>query len=285
MKKFLAVSSVVLLLLFLMPSVAKAQYDTGRFSFKLYGGLNYLSGGDLNTGAQGFGETWYDIFDALALNPDGEFSPVHLGMDFGGEFIFQFTPNIGVGLGVGYISATKSSTIDYSPTAAGVELFWKSSPSAIPITASFYYFLPAGGNLKFFFNAGLGYYFAKANFQHNWWFLVPFNWDAKTSGGGLGFHGGLGMEYGFTPQFGLIAEIKGRYASFSNFEGSVVWTYPWGGSPDTFEGKLWALDMDLGFGAKPWLWVLDTEPAGTNQRQAKVDFSGFSFLIGLVVHF
>jgi hypothetical protein len=285
MKKFLVACSVALLLLFLVPSVARAQYDVGRFGFKIYGGLNYLSGGDLNKAATGFGDSWTEVFDLLGLSPTGQFSAVHLGMNFGGEFIFQFTPNIGVGLGAAYISASKSSTITYTPTAAGVDLLWKPSVSAIPITASFYYFLPSGSNLKFFFNAGVGYYFAKTDLEHHWWLIVPVNWDVKTTGGGLGFHGGLGMEYGFTPQFGLILEVKGRYASFSNFDGSVVWTYPWGGSPDTVNGSLWATDMPMTTGTKTWLWVDTVEPGGTNQRAAKVDFSGFSFLAGIVVHF
>jgi hypothetical protein len=287
MKKLVVVCSIAFLLLFLLPSSAKAQYDTGRFSLKLYGGLNYLGGGDLNKGAAGFGDTWFALFDGMGLSPSGEFGPANLGMDFGGEFIYQFTPSIGIGLGVGYLSATKSSTISYSPTAAGVELFWKSALSAIPITASFYYFMPSGGNLKFFFNVGLGYYLAKADFEHKFWLIIPANWDAKTTGGGLGFHGGLGLEYSFSPMVGLIFEVKGRYASFSNFEGDVVWSYPWGGPSNTTHGKLWAVDENIGgsVGTVTWIWLDSVSPAGTNPRNATVDFSGFAVNLGLVIHF
>jgi hypothetical protein len=201
-------------------------------------------------------------------------------LNFGGEIIYQFSPAIGVGLGVGYLSASKESTMTYSPPVANVDFYWKGSPSAIPITANFYYFVPAGGSLKFYFNLGLGYYIAKANFLHHSWFLAPFRWDAKTSGGGLGFHGGVGLEFDFNPTFGLIFELKGRYASFSNFNGDVIWTFPAGGTPSTETGDLWAVEVD----GKTWLWISASTPAGDNPRQAKVDFSGFSAVIGFVIH-
>jgi hypothetical protein len=35
----------------------------------------------------------------------------------------------------------------------------------------------------------------------------------------------------------------------------------------------------------PWLWVETAAPSGfDNPRQAKIDFSGFSFVIGVVIH-
>ena len=288
MKKLISVSGVVLLLLFVLPSAARAQYDTSRFGFKLSGGLNYLGGGEFDKGAVGFGQTWYSMLQILGLSPSGAFASAHLGMNFGGEFIFQFSPSMGVGLGVEYISATKSSEITYVPAGVVGNYSWKSSPSAIPIKATFYYFLPSGGNLKFFFNAGLGYYFAKANYETEFWpFLTPpAKAVADTSGGGLGFHGGLGMELGLSPMLGIIAEVKGRYASFSNFDGSIAYTFPLGGAAAfTDNGKLWYTDYNyLGLGTQGWLWVSTTTPAGT-AHQAKVDFSGFSFVIGFVVHF
>jgi hypothetical protein len=277
MKKLIGVLSVALLLLVLLPGTSEAQI---RFGFKGYGGLNYLSGGDFNQGAQGFSEAWTDLL--AGANPEGEFKPVHLGMNFGGEMLLQFTPSMGFGLGVGYISAATSSEIEYTPATSGIEFTWDANVSAIPITATFYYFLPSAGNLKIFVNAGVGYYLAKVDFEHAFWFILPINWDAETTGGGIGFHGGLGLEYGLSPMFGIVAEVKGRYAAFSNFEGSVDWTFPgWSSTVDTEEGKLWAFKT----GDYTWLWISESEPSGSDQRQAKVDFSGFSFLVGFIARF
>ena len=281
MKKLISMSVVVLLLLFVLPSAARAQYDTGRFGFKLYGGLNYLGGGDLNKSAEGWGSAWIDLCEASGYTVSNKFAAANLGMNFGGEFLYMFTPSMGASLGVGYIQASSNTSLDTSPALpAGLDFYWKPAISAIPITATFYYFLPSGGSLKFFFNLGVGYYIAKADLGMGGWFIIPWQWDLKSTGGGLGFHGGLGLEFGLSPMLGIIAELKGRYASFSNFEGSVDWIWPALPSINaTVEGPLSAWDD----GGKTYVEMLDTMPAG--DRAAKVDFSGFSFFVGIVIHF
>ncbi|HEX9902694.1 MAG TPA: hypothetical protein VGB72_07515 [Acidobacteriota bacterium] len=258
-------------------------HSTASLSIRLYGGLNFLSGGELNKAAEGYGTEWADLFEGGGYTVSGKFAPAHLGMNFGGEFIFQFSPNMAVGLGAEYIQSSKSSALGFSPALPPlVEVSWEPEFSAIPIAATFYFFLPSGGSLKFFLNAGLGYYLAKAGFNHNWWFIVPIHWEAKTTGGGLGFHGGVGLELGLSPLVGIIAEVKGRYASFSNFEGSVHWSFPgYPGTDYTVDGNLWAFDSD----GKTFVWLDSVEPAGDDPRQAKVDFSGFSFLAGIIIHF
>ena len=290
MKKLFCLITIVFLMLFLLPSAARAQYDQSRFAFKAYGGVNYLSGGEYDKGAVGFGQTWFTMLQLLGLSPSGAFASAHWGMDFGGDFIFQVTPDIGVGLGVEYISASNTSSIKYTPAVTGLNYSWKSTPNAIPIKATFYYFLPTGGNLKFFFNAGLGYYFAKANYETEFYALIapPAKAVSDTSGGGLGFHGGIGMEVGLSPMISLIVEARGRYASFSNFTGSAAWTFPLGGATAFTDSnaKLWYTDYDyLSLGTQGWLWTASITPAGTSPHQASVDFSGFSFLLGFVFHF
>jgi len=281
MKKLISVSVVVLLLLFVLPGAARAQYDSSRFGLKLYGGLNYLGGGDFNKAAEGWGSGWTDLLEGSGFNVSNKFAAANLGMNFGGEFLFMFTPSMGASLGVGYIQASSNTTLKASPAIpTPLDFYWKPTMSAIPITATFYYFLPSGGSLKFFFDIGVGYYIAKADVGMGGWFLIPFEWDLKSTGGGLGFHGGLGLEFGLSPMMGIIAELKGRYASFSNFEGSLDWIWPLiPALNDTVEGPLSAFD-DSG---KTYIEMWDTISSG--DRAAKVDFSGFSFLVGIVIHF
>jgi hypothetical protein len=282
MKKLIIVCAVVLLLLFLLPSQAKAQYyDTSRFGLKLYGGLNYLSGGEINKAADAYASDWTDLFTSAGYTVTGKFPAANLGMNFGGEFLFMFTPNMGASLGAGYLQASASQALEFSPAVpSDVEYSWKPTLSAIPITATFYYFLPSGGSMKFFFDLGVGYYIAKADFNYYFWFLTPIHGEYKTTGGGLGFHGGLGLEFGLSPMMGIIAELRGRYASFSNFEGTVDAIFPSIPSLNyTVNGKLYAYDSS----GKTYVDLDTTIPGGG--RAAKVDFSGFSFFIGLIIHF
>jgi len=280
MKKFVGVLSVVLLLLVLLPGTSEGQI---RFGFKAKGGAAFIAGGDVNKAAEGFEETMTTIFDLMAEPYEGGFDPISLGMNFGGEFLLQFTPNIGFGLGVEFLQASKNSSIDLADPLAP-EITWMPKMGATAFTGSFYYFFPTSGMMKFYGKLGLGYYMAKFDFEHDWWFLVPFYWDAETTGGGLGFHGGLGLEYSLSPMFGIVAELTGRYAAFKNFEGSLSWTSSIPGEI-LQEGPLWATDTDwLGMGNVRILWIGETEPAGDAQ-EAKVDFSGVSFTLGFVIHF
>src|SRR5512136_2134773 len=95
---------------------AGAASAQSRIGFKLGGGLAYVGGGDPNTGLQG----WSDIYDyTLTMGGDivsGGYSPVHLGMNFTGELLFQITPEMAIGLGGGYLSAKKTSEM---PVIAG----------------------------------------------------------------------------------------------------------------------------------------------------------------------
>ncbi len=281
MKKLLSACAIVLLLFFVLPTAASAQYDTSRFGLKLYGGLNYLGGGELNKAADASGSDWIDLFEGGGYTVTGKFGAANLGMNFGGEFLFQFTPSMGVGVGAGYIQASNSSTLKFSPAVpSDVVYSWNPTMSAIPITATFYYFLPSGGSLRFFFDVGLGYYIAKADLNYYIWFLTPIHAEYKTTGGGLGFHGGLGLEYGLSPMIGIIAELKGRYASFSNFEGSLDAIFPAAPALNyTVNGKLYSYDSS----SKTYVDLDTTIPAA--DRAASVDFSGFSFFAGIVIHF
>ena len=280
MKRIFSIFLILGLIGLCLPAQSQAQ---SKFNLRLYGGLNMLGGGDLNAGAEG----WFDFWDYLATafgnSTDGEFSPANLGLNFGGDFIFMFNPNMGVGLGAGMLCASKESVMEWSNALYDGTFTHTVKASAIPIRLGFYYFLPAASNMNIFFNVGLGYYLAKANYT-----MImeasgssPETMESDASGGGLGFHGGLGLELSLSPMFGIIAELTGRFASFGGFEGEQR-------NGTTESGTLYYFEGDLGTQTFPVIGVYDTEPSGSgvsDAREAKVSFTGFSFVIGAVVRF
>jgi hypothetical protein len=290
MKKLVVVCSIVFLLLFLLPSSAKAQYDTSRFAFKFYGGLNYLAGADLNASFEGWSQFWGFVWGLLTYSTSNTFNGANLGMTFGGDFIFQFTPSMGVGLGVGYLQASRKNDISYTSIIPGMpplDETYEVKASAIPIKASFYYFLPTSGMIGVNLNAGVGYYLATGYGLYR--VEIPGTWEQNVydnfPGGGIGFHGGVGLEFKLSPMIGIFLEGQGRYAAFSNFEGDAVATDSGGGS-FTNNGKLWTYDL-TGAGHTWTLSDVDTTaPSGvgiSNVRQSKIDFSGFSLVVGIIV--
>jgi hypothetical protein len=290
MKKLIIVCAVVLLLLFLLPSQAKAQYNEGRFAFKFYGGLNYLAGADLNDSMKGWSEYYAWGWGLLGYSTSNTFKAANLGMNFGGDFIFQFTPSMGVGLGVGYLQASSTSKINYTwltPALPDIDETYEVKASAIPIKASFYYFLPTSGMINVNLHAGVGYYLATAYARYRAEVLTLWEQNVYDNlpGGGIGFHGGIGLEFKLSPMIGVFVEGQGRYAAFSNFEGDALYTDS-GGTSTTNTGKAWTFDA-TGAGHTFTLSVIDTTaPSGSgisNVRQTKVDFSGFSLVAGIIV--
>ncbi len=278
MRKILVVSCVLVLSLALVQAPAQAQVKLG---FKVTGGLGYLGGGDLNTGLQGWSDAWSAIFGGVGYNVAGGYSPVHLGMDFGGELLIQFNPSFALGLGVGYLQASKSSTMTMSLGGSSVEDTWAPKVSAVPITATLYYFLPTAGGIRIFLDAGVGYYLGKYTDTWTGVFFGNFNDAIDTTADGIGFHGGLGIEIPFSPAISFLVEARGRYASLGNFKGTDTATVM------TTTGNAWIENTNaFGFGTFPLLTLESSTPSSSlTPHQAKLDLSGFSAVIGFLFHF
>jgi opacity protein-like surface antigen len=270
MKKFLVLSLALALSLALLHSPVQAQIKLG---FKVTGGLGYLRGGDLNTGLQGWSDMWKLIFSLAGRTSTGGYSPVHLGLDLGGELLIQFNPSLALGLGVSSLQAAKTSTL----AASGWSTTLAPKVRAIPITATVYYFLPGSGAARIFLDAGIGYYLGR--YQDSWQmvYLGTIDESLDTTAGGIGFHGGLGIEIPFSPAFSFLAEARGRYASLGSFKGTAAV------SSTTITGSVWLQDFtNSESGTSSYLTVKGTTPTGTNVRPAKLDLSGFSVVIGLL---
>jgi opacity protein-like surface antigen len=278
MRKAMVLFGLLALALVLVQAPAQAQLKLG---FKATGGLVYADGGDVNTGNQGWSDAWAAIFETAGYSISGGFSPVHLGMDFGGELLLQFNPRIALGLGVGYLQASKSSSLGISGGGVDIAETWAPKISAIPITATFYYFLPSSSAMKIYLDAGVGYYLGKYTDAWHVVFLGTVDETLDTTANGIGFHGGLGLEYAFSPAVSLVAEMRGRYASLGNFKGTIS-----SGTTST-TGNLWIEQIDaLGTGTFPLLEFESGTPSSTySPTQAKLGFSGFSAVLGFLFHF
>lgn len=265
-----------------------ARGSNGSFSLRLYGGLNYLSGGDLNEGLKGINDYYAKYFWYFGLTKSGEeYNPVRLGRNFGGDFIIQITPTIGIGVGAGYLQGKSESRINFTPVAAAENT--TAEVSAVPLRLGMYLAFPARAPFKINFHAGLGYYLAKLSF--NFRSSAPGSWEqqsVKADANGLGFHGGIGLELKLISAVSFFIEGEARYARISGFKGTGEKSDSYGdfGSDS---GKLYYYQTySTTLGAFPAIFVHGATPTGSsigNVREAKVDLSGFSAFAGLILHF
>jgi opacity protein-like surface antigen len=280
MKKMMVVLWALVLTLALIHPPAQAQVKLG---FRVTGGVAYIGGGDINAGLQGNSDFFNDLFSPV-YNLTGGYSRFHWGMDISAEIQIKFSPNFSLALGSGYIIATKSSQLNIPYDTTSYYEKWAPGVSAIPITLTFYYYLPVGNSARIFIDAGAGYYFGKYTDKRHIVFLgeADATWD-MSGGNGPGFHGGVGLEIDLASNIGLVVEVRGRYASLSGFNGTEkIGSVTSSGDLYYYEGNI------LGVGIYPTIEV-DTEmPSGTgvsNARKAKLDLSGFCAVAGFVFRF
>ena len=266
---------LLLFLLAFLPGTA----DASVLTIRLFGGGTYLQGGDLNGGIKG----WADFYKAYYLyygspQQSGSFNPVHLGFNAGGDIIFNLSSRFGIGLGTEYLLATKSSTLTFQSPDTNLTMRFVGKPSAAQAKVGLFYFLPLGRNLTLNLHAGVGYYWAKGRLESHSSYDYIIDSDAK----GIGYHGGLGLEWKLSSKLSLLIEGAGRYAVLSGFDGKVTmvglggWNgklYYWGATRSYIENYNY---IDL---------LIDA-PGGTGitfVREAKIDFSGFSLRAGFVI--
>lgn len=276
---------VCLVLILLLPRLSKAE----KFGVKLSGGMNYLLVGDPNASLKGLADFLKDQASLGDDIPEGEFKKIRFGLNLEGDVIFYLTPRFGISLGSGYIYGMKGG--DINKIISGGQTFTKEvKVSAIPVRLGVYYSLPLSSRTRFFLNGGVSYYFAKWSeaYRNEWsggWFTTI--QEAKASG--IGFQGGVGFELNLVSHIAIVFEGQGRYAKIGGFEGDSEFRASIPGWDSSTEGSLYYFEW------QPWTenWypmvdMSEEEPSGDRirkVREAKVDFSGFTFRVGIKINF
>ena len=282
MKKALCFASVFLLL-------AAAGYSQ-KFSLRFGAGIGTVSGGDIAEGIRGLTNFLKDEYHtAYSLLAPG------IGPDFSAELVLHFNPSIGIGLGLGYLSAGRESSVDYT-TSTGTAVTQAIHPrfGAIPVTATFHYYPSApASKVRLDCSAGFGVYVAHYNHDETFGLSIPGGTGAieytYASGSkiGLGGHLGVGAAYSLSGKVALVAGVSYRLVSFKPAAGT--WTETGSGIAGSYRiegGRLqpWYIETTSKGLTYPQV-VFDTDvPAGgdvANARQARVGLSGVLFSVGI----
>lgn len=254
-------------------------------SVKLSGGLGYFVTGDIEKGTRGLFDSTADFLSSAGYTLESRTATFHKAKEFAGDIIFNITPRVGIGIGVGSIYASVTNIL----TASGGDLWmqqYASSPTitAVPIRLGLFFTLPIHRLFSVTFNGGAAHYWTKYSYAlaTDWldWESIFHSAKAKS----FGFHGGIGLEINLNKRATFFIEGQGRYAKISNFKGTTqlrkweIYDY----SFSIEEGTLYYLEDEN----HPYLAIFKEEPSGYKTvRKATFDFSGFSLRVGLRAKF
>jgi hypothetical protein len=265
-----------------------------RLAVRLYGGWSYLMAGDINDGSDYYFEL-VELYVAAGFGTStGGYSPLHGGYNFGGDIIFQLSPNIGVGIGAGYLRSSKNSLMTLTEEEDTVTLTAAPTISAVPIRLGVFLTFPVTKKINLTADVGGAYY---AGLKFDAWQRVAFateewyqNSLSASKSGNLGFQGSLGFEYMFSPKMGFFVEAVGRYAKFNNFASATgTNTDSTGGTPETTTGKIYIVTYTDTEGTYSGFTIEDTTPVDNppyvTYREPKFDLSGFSVQAGIKIRF
>jgi hypothetical protein len=272
-------------------STSQSYQGSGiKAGLRLMGGGILIGRNDINDELKGANDFYEDRSDIIVLS--GKYKPANTLLDFMGEFFVNFAPNLELGIGSGYFTGGKESTVITEWPSSGVNektVFPKFS--AVPITLSLYYGVPISNSMKVRIGAGAGYYLGSVEWEEYRKYdseEYEQSWSAKSNA--LGFHGVVHFELKFTQHSAFVVGAKGRYVVLKNLVGDKEWRYlggNWGTEEDYI---LWSyIFEDSATGNKyPGIGFSDEKVKSqyfSDVEEGDVSLSGIVFQAGIKVTF
>jgi hypothetical protein len=260
-------------------------------SLKFSGGLSLMSFDNVNRVLQEW-VRYYQIQSEKKISItylEGEIPDLKTAVDLEGELAFKIIPWLTLSLGTGLIHAAmpqEKTTLLVERPAGTTNYIHPIQISVIPATVSAYFSFKIFEKLKAYIRGGGGLAWLKyveRSAQKNITRNQNFKWltFSKSTSHAPIFIGGLGVHYQIEPGINLFVEGLARNVKFTDIAGLNI---------DDETGTLFHLEQyseDLDH----WLEKFQTyteEPSGDiyrNIQKARIDFSGFSIKIGLMIRF
>ncbi|MEE9502620.1 MAG: outer membrane beta-barrel protein [Candidatus Aminicenantaceae bacterium] len=262
---------------------AESEFFKGiGLTVKVSVGFNRIAAGEINAGIRGTVDYYKYLISYFGHYFDSEVKPFHSGFDFGVDAIYSLTSHIGIGLGLSYVQWGSSSWLPLAePPGYLRRLDSQARVKAYPVRLGAFVTLPIFRKINVTFNAGPTYYFVRQFYNMSY---PPYAVIQKTSGQGLGFHGGIGLELEWSSRATLFIEYQGRYAKFNTFEGTEENVFSGGRLKE--EGPLSFMEYIEGSETGRRLTVVNEEMLlSPDVKLADFDLSGFAIRIGAKVKF
>jgi opacity protein-like surface antigen len=281
MKKFLLCGALILL--------ASVWVYSQQVSLKVTGGMYFNFGNDYNKGIEGYNNYLNDEFTSVS----GEFEKFSKALNFQGELIFHFNPNMAIGLGGGYLQWSKNNLVEPDWGGAIEEITYAPKLSVISVFANFHYMTPIAPKLNIDLYAGPGLYLTKFDWEDS--DVLSGVWDLthtfSSSSTAFGFQAGLGLSFELAPNISLVVDGFYRYAKIPELKGT--WTEEgyvlWMSGENSYDNSyLWYYE-DNSSGTRYSRVILGLDkPSGSGisgARKAEISLSGITGIAGLKFSF
>ncbi len=252
----------------------------GLIGFYIKGGLGFVDSGDFNNLIQGYRNYWSRTEDYI------NWPELGMMMEFGAEIILNFTPNVGFGIGAGYITKNNIGEYGSQDPVFQVDYDREYGFSVIPISGNLHIRFLSTRLFGFSIHGGVDY--LMGNLTHTYTFQSGSGSSTRkeeVKSNTVGYHGGISIAINFSSRVSLVLEGSSRFADFKEWKGSVD-------SPDTgnFDGELYYYEYESAYYEEyyPRMWVWSSTPSSSyyrNVRLARINLSGFSSTIGIKINF
>ncbi|MBN1271969.1 MAG: SH3 domain-containing protein [Candidatus Aminicenantes bacterium] len=271
-------------------NAGKKKSGIGRFCLRLIGNLSFFSAGDTNQGIEGYSNLNRDSFidRGCTVNLDGP-KKIQIGLSPEISLIIPLSSRLGIGVGTEFFHVSKTSLVTGIKTDSEVLTSLKPTIQVIPIKISLFSSFSLNEKWNLLPYAGITFNFTK--FMFTWDYTEGEFWqttEIKTSTRELGFHGGLGIDLKLSKNIALSLEAEGRYAKFSNYEGTYE-TKNSSGYWETRSGPLYFIEYQSSSGETYFNFLTSqmkpSDPSIINIRHMEVDLSGIRVRAGLSFRF
>jgi len=274
--------------------IAAAAAYPQLISFKLTGGLTWISGDDYNKGVAGRNQYIRDTTTTMS----GAYKELTGGLNLLGEIIVHTRSHWAVGFGGGYYSLGNESTVTSQGVPADTPFnftsTFKPKLSVIPLYINLHYFTRLASKAKLDLYAGPLFQVVQFSFENPSTLSIDTVSQTVTytaSQTSFGFQAGLGLSYDLMSGVALIVDGCYRYGKATNLMGN--WAVLGTSATGTINSS----------SAEYYAWAYDYAPAGkyslldffdnngptgefiTNARKADIRLSGVTASAGLKIYF
>lgn len=272
-----------------------SSFSVSKSFFSIVYGYTPLSLNDFNDNANSLGSLFNNLYSDLSP-PGGQKKSLEFGK-LGHASSFETEMRIEIGyrfeIGIIFTYFRTQKTSENTILSGNYEVYGKTNVKMTllnPNLVLFYYF-PLTSIVTVELYGGGGYYYAKIPYDEHLHFDIPgtFHWtktitDLRSQGWGA--LAGITFEIRPISLVGLLLGARYRYVQMGNLSGSGTLEDSNTGKTEVDKGVLYYYlnkEYEAKYGSSfPMLIFAENKPQGlAGVREARLDLTGFTFLIGL----